>query len=462
MKKNILMSLLCAALSFGVTAQTFSGGGTGTETDPYIILTAADLVAIHDVTYNPNAYTYFRMDADVDMTGVEWTAFNTTGTFDKPVYFNGNGHVISNLDTGGYNYSGLFGILRGVCKNLGVVNAKVGNASSKYDGSNSCYTAGIIAGYLANNNYSTAICQGVIENCYTTGVVSAAQVAGGLVGTLGRPASGSGLPVSYIRNCYSKANVTTTNVSGNSRAGGIAGVVLQPAGVTPPPIEVEYCFSTGTVTAGSSTNNNGPGGIVGYSDLPLNRLVSLNAGVVRPDAVFDQYGRIAAVVTNSSASTECWALETVSITKNSVLKTVFSETTPIVNYNSYDGVSKTAAFLADINNWANFGYDTVSVWHNAMGTDGHPILKWQSLVENPTTSLHKTSYDTKLRTQNNQLTILSDKLIDYINIYNASGSLITKLSNVTNEVSIELPKSGLYLVSILQGNKKTTEKVCIQ
>ncbi|GHV10426.1 hypothetical protein FACS1894162_4420 [Bacteroidia bacterium] len=380
MRKNLFLSwLLCIAFSFNAAAQiSFSGGGLGSESDPYVILTPEDLVKIHDVTYNPTAYTYFRMDADVDLAGIEWAAFNTTGTFDKPVYFDGNGHVIKNLDAGGYNYAGLFGILRGVCKNLGVINARVGDASSYYTGSNPCATAGIIAGYLANNNYNTAIGQGIIENCYTTGVVSATQIAGGIAGNMGRPASGSGHPLSRIRNCYSKATVTTSATTGNSRAGGIVGVVPAPAGVSPVPVEIEYCFSTGTVTAGSTNSQyNGPGGVVGYSDTPLNGLVSLNAGIIRSDASYDQYGRIAAVVTNSSAATECWALNTVTITKNAVQKASFNETTPVTNNNSYDGVSKTAEFLADFDNWKNFGYDD-SVWK--MGHNGYPIFIWQDFA----------------------------------------------------------------------------------
>lgn len=466
MKKNILMYLLCVIFPFSLTAQVFSGGGTGTESDPYVILTAADLVAIHNVSYNANAYTYFRMDADVDLAGVEWTAFNTTGTFDKPVYFDGNGHVIKNLDTGGYNYAGLFGILRGVCKNLGIVNAKVGNSSTKYDGTaaTSCATAGIIAGYLANNNYTTSIAQGIIENCYTTGVVSSTQVAGGLVGSLGRPASGSGHPVSYIRNCYSKADVSVSNTSGNARAGGIVGVVSKPGGVTPAPIEVEFCFSTGNVTAGSATQNNGPGGLVGYSDLPLNRLVSLNANVVRPDDSHDQYGRIAAVVTgNSLTTTECWALGTVNITKNNVLKTIFNETTPIVDYKSYDGVSKTAEFLSQINNWATFGFDIVNVWHNELGADGHPILKWQHVASpNPSTSVDKLTHQVDFLVQDKLLKIVSNKLIDTASIYSVSGTLIAKIPGQMNEIAVELPYPGLYFISVHQGNKKTIEKIYIQ
>lgn len=377
MKQITLISILCATITFSTIAQTFSGGGTGTETDPFVILTTEDLLLMHDVIYVPDAYTYYRMEADIDLNGVEWTALNLIGPYEKPLYFDGNGHVIKNLDTGGYNYASLFGVLRGVCKNLGVINARVGNASSKFDGTNSVNIAGIIAGYLANNNYNTPNGQGVIENCYTTGIVSANQVAGGIVGTMGRPASGSGYPLSYIRNCYSKATVTAVNISGNSRAGGVIGVVPAPAGVTPHPVEVEYCFSTGTVTSGSSTDRNGPGGIVGYSDLPMHGLVSLNTNIVRPDASHDQYGRIAAVTTNNSYDEyENWALESVDITKNNIQKPTFNETLPITNYNSYDGISKTAKFLANIENWANLGYD-LNIWK--MGENGHPIFKWQTI-----------------------------------------------------------------------------------
>ena len=383
MKKTIFLSLFLTIVTLGTLAQqpVFSGGGTGTENDPFVILTAADLVAIHDVTYNPNAYTYFRMDADVDLEGIQWEAFNTSAGFDKPIYFDGNGHIIKNLDTGGYNYASLFGILRGVCKNLGVVDARVGNISTAFvEGGADCATAGIIAGYIANNNYTTAISQGIIENCFTTGVVQASTVAGGIAGNIGRPGSGSGLPISYLRNCFSKANVTVTGTTGNARAGGIIGVCGAPQGVTPHPVQIEYCFATGKVTAGSTADRNGPGGIVGYSDLPMHGLVALNTAIVRPDDAYDQYGRIAAVVTNNSYTAyECWALEDVSITKKGVEKAVFNDTPPVADYGSYDGISKSAAFLADANNWESLGYDMNLTWK--MGLNGYPILKWMDFAD---------------------------------------------------------------------------------
>ena len=76
---------------------------------------------MHKVNYS-KGMVYFRMEADVNMSGIDWQALNVSEPYDRLVHFDGNGHVIKGLKSQG-NYASLFGVLCGVCKNLGIVDA---------------------------------------------------------------------------------------------------------------------------------------------------------------------------------------------------------------------------------------------------------------------------------------------------------------------------------------------------
>lgn len=107
MKKRILgialaicMMIFCVPMGvFAAEAPSFSGG-TGTQGDPWLIASQADLTALAEFLNSGNAATfdtenagvgnchgyYFKQTADIDLTGVTWEPIGYSGSY----YFAGN------------------------------------------------------------------------------------------------------------------------------------------------------------------------------------------------------------------------------------------------------------------------------------------------------------------------------------------------------------------------------------
>lgn len=342
------------------TGSAFAGGD-GTENNPYLIRTPTHLQNMHNVNWsgakdNP---LHFKLDADIDMAGKNWQPINNASPYERHLHFDGNGHIIKNLTSKGVAYAGLFGVLIGSCKNLGVVDAVIESTNG----------AGILGGYvgLKGPNQPT----GIVENCFTSGTVSGTDAVGGIAGNIGKP---NGQERSVVRNSYSTANVTATVASGNSRAGGVAGIVWE-NGV------LENCYAAGTITS----NNSGAGGLIGWTDASVKGLVALNPAVINKKT--GRLGRISAtmgsVAGNIAQGTDCWGLSTMTVDNAGTILTESSlKTGPVTVANSsFDGTSRTAAFLIDFAN-----YSTILKWPAGPGQpwaqvmkNGKPQLQWQFL-----------------------------------------------------------------------------------
>lgn len=197
-------------------SQTLRKGmkGFGTEEQPYEIYSWDDLAAI---SFEPAAYYKLMNDLSLDGTVRSQLAsggVNFTGVFD------GNGHTITGFKADTDRGAGLFATNDGIIRNLSITDAQVECSIGP-------------AGLLCDIN------RGTIENCYTSGSITAKSRVGGMVGD------------SYgtVRNCYSTADVRSLN----TEAGGLIGVALG-GSVT------ESCYATGTVT----TDTRNAGGVVGY------------------------------------------------------------------------------------------------------------------------------------------------------------------------------------------------------
>jgi thioredoxin len=222
-------------------------GGSGTADDPYQIATAADLIALGE---DPSDYDkHFILTADIDLDP------NLPGgkVFDKAVIapglfswsrvspyevgrsgtpfagvLDGNGHTIwhftvriEQAKTGETVLVGLLGMLRGEIRNLGVADVNITGSGCP------------VGGLVADN-------EGVVAQCYGSGVVNGTGHVGGLVG------------VNYgsVALCH-----TMGSINGNSRIGGLVGVNGSwgtPGGI------VARCYSTGVVSGGAEL-----GGLVG-------------------------------------------------------------------------------------------------------------------------------------------------------------------------------------------------------
>lgn len=118
MKKRFLALLLVLTMVFSLmpaalAADTLSGSGT--EDDPYLLATAADLKAFRDMA-NAEASSKLcaTLTADIDLGGEAWTPFEPSSGYVSQAYagtFDGANHTIKGLSVNltSSTGAGLFG-----------------------------------------------------------------------------------------------------------------------------------------------------------------------------------------------------------------------------------------------------------------------------------------------------------------------------------------------------------------
>ena len=201
------------------------------NTKTYTVYNADGLLAWNEAAQKDRSINC-TLNADIDLTGKDWTPIGTnfdnsyTGTFD------GGGHTIMGLTvTTNDEYVGLFGRLgeAGTVKNVVMEGVQItSNHVPSY--------AGGVAGFSRG---------GTIENCSVSGSVSGTQCAGGVVGSQWGAS---------ITGCSSSATV-----KGMVYVGGVAGDTN--AGAT-----MAACYATGNVTIEIDPRQNiSGGGLVGFN-----------------------------------------------------------------------------------------------------------------------------------------------------------------------------------------------------
>ncbi len=250
--------------------------GSGTEDDPWLITSQADLLTLADacnavVTDYAGHYAgkYFKMTADIDMSRVRdfygiATAPASVASSNKYQFqgiFDGQGHKILSLDIDGVKYDsdgkaignfgadqsrkwvGLFGVLGD--------GAEVRNVIMADD----CYISGVnCVGAIAGSVSGGAL----VENCSNHGtVVSLVQSVGGIAGDVSTTATGK---PAVVRNCFNSGSVSVND----KYAGGIVGYASFAT--------IENCANIGEI-AGYSFNalkaagtQTAVGGIAGYAN----------------------------------------------------------------------------------------------------------------------------------------------------------------------------------------------------
>jgi hypothetical protein len=250
MKKNffvlfaiVLNMTLQAASPWDGTIATSFAGGTGTSADPYQISAPTQLAYLAQVvnanTLVTSATVYFILTSDLDLNNQPWTPIGSSDTYSFKGRFNGNNHLISNLNV---NLAttigvGLFGYINNAfIYNLGIV----GNSTVTGLGS---------AGGIVGRCYITSTVTGnSIKGCFSNATVTsgASGCSGGIVGIF----RATGNRAYLIDNCYSTGNIT-----GSNYVGGIVGKVELPA------LTISNSYSTGTMTATGTAPNNLTGGV---------------------------------------------------------------------------------------------------------------------------------------------------------------------------------------------------------
>lgn len=238
-------------------AAGFFSGGDGSETNPYLIATAADFKAIKtkmestfpteggvsgEGTFFGSTGVYYQQTADIDFESNDITD-NMIGTSTVPFKgtYDGNGKKLQNVSiSAAADNAGVFGYVDGGTIKKLTVSGSI--ASSKNN-------VGAIVGQMAD---------GTISGCASSAIIDASSSArvGGIVGYMvtGTIGSSDGTPTSKDQGTAFSANgcVNTGAITGKQHVGGIVGQMGNGL--------VSICRNAANVTADAYN----AGGIVGY------------------------------------------------------------------------------------------------------------------------------------------------------------------------------------------------------
>lgn len=263
-----------AAVWSGDVAASF-GGGAGKKDDPFLIANGEQLALLAADVNGGNAYgsTYFKLTADIDLGGKDWTPIGG-GTAAKTFQgiFDGDDHTIRNLSvtgTGKVNF-GFFGqISNATIQNLHLTDAVVmagdttgnlvvgglvgkmnhgsvlsgcsfnGTVTTSGTDNNNRYVGALVGWYVTSSGQPG----GEIVNCFSTGTITLNQKArvAGLVGIAYDTTNGGNTELT-IKNSYCAMNITGATVSGVQAAGLVANLSSSAIGLT-----IENSFFAGTI-----------------------------------------------------------------------------------------------------------------------------------------------------------------------------------------------------------------------
>ena len=299
MKKRIISVLLCLVLlmvtsfiqlSVSADGDVWDGtvsasiAGSGTETDPYLISSGADLKFFANDVNSGNDYAkkYITLTEDIDLNNLSFDPIGNTDAYFRG-YFDGDNHTIKNLKIVSTSNKGI--ALFGACHNARLSNLTVkgyikavekivavsGIAAIVNGGSmENCAFDGTVfssnnlipddmGGWQENGmNYlaasglvSNVMYDYTIDRCSVSGLIDGFGRSGGLIGAV------TGEITVNITNSYCDATVTgkglvDESLSNYYTAGGLVG--MQQAGV----IILKNCFFAGTAPKPRATGFAGP------------------------------------------------------------------------------------------------------------------------------------------------------------------------------------------------------------
>lgn len=208
-----------AVVTWDGTSSEMWTQGTGTEADPYLIETPANLAYLSAQVTAGETYTgvYFQQTEDFDLQSKTWTPIGTS-TYKFAGIYNGANKYVSNIKTNQY---GLFGITE---------NTKIKNIS--FQGTYSSSSASVSAPLIGT-------AQGVTEivNCHNQATITGA--CAGLI------ANATGTSIS-LHKCSNQEGITYSTSVSPAYAGGLV------ARVTTKNLATDACFNKGDISATTS------------------------------------------------------------------------------------------------------------------------------------------------------------------------------------------------------------------
>ena len=310
----------------------------------------------------------YKLMTDIDFGGITYTSIGSSVTPFSGV-FDGNGHTVSNMsgsvalfDTNngtikGLNVSGA--VLSTALDDLGAIVCFNNGVVTECSVSGGSVTARLRAGGVVGRNMNGALIEKCVSSAAVNSTATSESFSGGVVGCNGhlRLPEGGG-DVALVRDCYS-----TGDVSGGWNVGGIAGGSLSPA-------IVENCYATGNI------NNVNPGrwvgGIVGnFQGVASNgEGGAVRSNVAMNGSIYSQRG---------TANAERIVSGDAQINPNNI-----GLDTTLVNgaarngslaSTDKNGLTKSAAELADAETYKAIGWDFDTVWVMD-AVSGRPTLRW--------------------------------------------------------------------------------------
>lgn len=349
MKKLLFIIILASAMMGGAQVPCWDGtiadayaGGDGTYENPYQIATPEQLALLAEQTNTGNGGdAYFLLTEDLCLNGSQNNHWEPIGNASAPFmgWFNGNGHIVSDMYMTNQVYSGLFGFTLGAdikdvhieeanipygaypVSNLGLVvgealNTNIFNCSANgFAGSCMEGSGGIVGLFVADAVNETF----VIKDCVNHAEISGNSFFGGGIVGQTRIANGKLL----IENCVNYGNVYVDGIDGGivgegpfiikncenygsihssvSAGGGIAGQTIQTS-------VIEDCVNheSGEVIA------NAAGGIVGHS---MNAVISRcgNKGKVQSQNDLGNFVEAGGITASDGRISNCYNTGEVSV-----------------------------------------------------------------------------------------------------------------------------------------------------
>ena len=334
-----------------VATAAFSGSGSGTQSDPYIITNRAELEAMAD-----DLTAYYQLGNDIDLGG-STSPWTPVGTSSAPFAgsLDGRGYTIQNIYISSSDYyQGLFGIWQG--DGLYIINLGV---SGTIDSPSANY-CGLVIGWAKVTNSQ-------MDCCWATGTVSGNQQIGGLVGLYGVPTFGSvqaTSDISTIENCYFSGTT-----SGGYSSGGLVGQMAS---------QITNCYADGTLTTRSSAMGRN-GGIVGavniieYVSTPntISGTVALQTSI---SGTSPEYGRVWGATFSYSSPSEYSQVSSLSAA------TAYANAAMLINGNTVSGGTSMNKNGADV---SASTYHTQAFWQNTLGWDFQNVWYWDDTENLP-------------------------------------------------------------------------------
>ena len=282
--------------SISFTGGSSSGASFAINGTPYTLLYSMSDVQNISASNTALAGNY-ALATSLDATSIlSWTPIGTDGQDNIrnsgngfTGVFAGLGNTISNLmvNTGSYNYAGLFGVSSGTIRDIGMVGGAVSGGQ---------YAGGLVgwngSGGTISNSYATGAVNstnkyigglvgendGTITNAYATGAVSGIFDVGGLVGYNYGGA---------ISNAYA-----TGAVNGDGEVGGLVGEIWDGT--------IDNTYATGAASGWSGSGD--VGGLVGFNGFGTISNAYATGVVSASYRVGGLVGENAGTITNANAT----------------------------------------------------------------------------------------------------------------------------------------------------------------